>query len=127
MVTIPTSSLSAISAAKFYEPHLEDSSQPLEVQYQPVHDVIIEPAGRLAAFGKKWHVNSLHKQAINKVGERLLVEALAPDGLVEAISLSEHPFMIGVQWHPELNYEKDNLSKFLFTEFIHYASKQRTE
>ncbi len=96
------------------------------MQYQPVHDLIIEPAGRLAAFGKKWQ-NSLHKQAINKVGERLLVEALAPDGLVEAISLSEHPFMIGVQWHPELNYEKDNLSKFLFTEFIHYASKQRTE
>ena len=67
------------------------------MQYQPVHDLIIEPAGRLAAFGKKWHVNSLHKQAINKVGERLLVEVLAPDGLVEAISLSEHPFMIGVQ------------------------------
>lgn len=71
----------------FYEPHLEDNTQPLEVQYQPVHYVIIQPNGRLAAFGEKWHVNSLHKQAINKVGARLLVEASAPDGLVEAISL----------------------------------------
>ena len=111
----------------FYEPHLEDNTQPLEVQYQPVHYVIIHPEGRLAAFGKKWHVNSLHKQAINKVGARLLVEASAPDGLVEAISLLQHPFMIGVQWHPELNYVQDNLSKFLFTEFIHHAREPQTE
>ena len=108
----------------FYEPHLEDNTQPLEVQYQPVHDVIIQPEGRLAAFGEKWHVNSLHKQAINTVGRSLFVEARAPDGLVEAISLIKHPFMIGVQWHPELNYAQDNLSKFLFKEFIHYASKK---
>lgn len=111
----------------FYEPHLEDNTQPLEVQYQPVHDVIIHPEGRLAAFGKKWHVNSLHKQAIYKVGARLLVEASAPDGLVEAISLLQHPFMIGVQWHPELNYVQDNLSKFLFTEFIHHAREPQTK
>ncbi len=108
----------------FYEPHLEDSTQPLEVQYQPVHDVIIQPNGRLATFGEQWHVNSLHKQAINQVGARLSVEALACDGLVEAISLPEHPFMIGVQWHPELNYAKDALSKFLFTTFVQYASQK---
>ncbi|MBO1530753.1 gamma-glutamyl-gamma-aminobutyrate hydrolase family protein [Psychrobacter sp. F1192] len=111
----------------FYEPHLEDASQPLEVQYQPVHDVIIQAGGRLKAFGDKWHVNSLHKQAINQVGKRLFVEALAPDGLVEGISLLEHPFMIGVQWHPELNYAQDDLSKFLFTEFIHYASQNQAQ
>lgn len=108
----------------FHEPHLEDKTAPLEVQYQPVHDVMIQPGGRLAAFGTEWRVNSLHKQAINKVGERLFVEARAPDGLVEAISLVKHPFMIGVQWHPELNYARDALSKFLFTEFIHYANQR---
>ncbi|MBH0095846.1 gamma-glutamyl-gamma-aminobutyrate hydrolase family protein [Psychrobacter sp. NZS113] len=110
----------------FYEQHLEDNTQPLEVQYQPVHDVIIQLKGKLAAFGDEWHVNSLHKQAINKVGEGLFVEALARDGLVEAISLIEHPFMIGVQWHPELNYAQDGFSKFLFTEFIHYASQKKS-
>ena len=110
----------------FYEPHLEDSTAPLEVQYQPVHDVLIQPDGRLATFGDKWHVNSLHKQAINEVGKGLFVEALARDGLVEAISLMKHPFMIGVQWHPQLNYAKDDLSKFLFTEFIHYASQKHS-
>ncbi|MGP9518465.1 MULTISPECIES: gamma-glutamyl-gamma-aminobutyrate hydrolase family protein [unclassified Psychrobacter] len=110
----------------FYEQHLEDNTQPLEVQYQPVHDVIIQPEGKLAAFGEEWHVNSLHKQAINKVGEGLFVEAVARDGLVEAISLAKHPFMIGVQWHPELNYAQDGFSKFLFTEFIHYASQTKS-
>ncbi|MGP4713292.1 MULTISPECIES: gamma-glutamyl-gamma-aminobutyrate hydrolase family protein [unclassified Psychrobacter] len=111
----------------FFEPHLEDSTQPLEVQYQPVHDVLIQPEGRLAAFGDTWHVNSLHKQAINKVGARLFVEAVARDGMIEAISLLEHPFMIGVQWHPELNYAQDHLSKFLFTEFIDHARKKSTK
>ncbi|WP_350560885.1 gamma-glutamyl-gamma-aminobutyrate hydrolase family protein [Psychrobacter sp. CAL346-MNA-CIBAN-0220] len=108
----------------FYEPHLEDKTAPLEVQYQPVHDVIIQSGGRLATFGTKWRVNSLHKQAIKEIGEQLFVEARAPDGLVEAISLVKHPFMIGVQWHPELNYAQDALSKFLFTEFINYASQR---
>ncbi|GAF53033.1 gamma-glutamyl-GABA hydrolase [Psychrobacter sp. JCM 18900] len=69
----------------------------------------------------------MHKQAISEVGERLFVEALAPDGLVEAISLLQHPFMIGVQWHPELNYAQDSFSKFLFTEFIHHAREPQTE
>jgi len=110
----------------FYEPHLEDNNMPLEVQYQPVHNVVIQPGGRLATFGKEWRVNSLHKQAINKVDDQLFVEARAPDGLIEAISLVKHPFMIGVQWHPELNYAQDALSKFLFTEFIHYASQKRS-
>lgn len=109
----------------FYEQHLEDSSAPLEVQYQPVHDVLIKADGRLAAFGDKWRVNSLHKQAINKIGAPLYVEACAPDGLVEAISLPQHSFMIGVQWHPELNYDKDELSKFLFREFIDHARKRQ--
>lgn len=111
----------------FYEPHLEDNTQPLEVQYQPVHDINIQMGGRLAAFDEQWYVNSLHKQAINQVGERLCVEALANDGLVEAISLAEHRFMIGVQWHPELNYAKDDMSKFLFTEFIQHASQQNPQ
>ncbi len=107
----------------FFEPHLEDSTQPLEMQYQPVHNVIVQPKGRLAVFGDSWRVNSLHKQAINEVGARLTIEALAPDGLTEAVSLLENRFMLGVQWHPESNYEQDKMSKFLFTQFIEQSKK----
>ncbi|GAA0312677.1 gamma-glutamyl-gamma-aminobutyrate hydrolase family protein [Psychrobacter aestuarii] len=108
----------------FYEQHLEDSSRPIEEQYQTIHDVLIEEGGYLASFGQKWHVNSLHKQAIDRLGDSLQIEARAPDGLVEAISLSQHPFMIGVQWHPEVSYDNDELSKFLFREFINHARKR---
>lgn len=113
----------------FYEQHLEDSTAPQAVQYQPVHDVVIDESGGLAAFAKNqavtWRVNSLHKQAIDRVGDGLTVEAHAPDGLVEAISLSQHPFMIGVQWHPEVSYDNDELSKFLFREFIDHARRKK--
>lgn len=108
----------------FYEPHLPDSTQSMEVQYQPVHDIVIEKGARLAMFGAEWRVNSVHQQAIDKVGSRLQVEAYARDGLIEAISSPKHPFMIGVQWHPEFNYEKDKLSQFLFSQFIYHASQK---
>ena len=111
----------------FYEPHLEDSTASVEVQYQSVHDVLIEKGGRLATFNDKWRVNSLHKQAINEVGAGLFIEARARDGLVEAISLLNHPFMIGVQWHPESSYAQDDFSKFLFAEFINHASQRHAQ
>jgi len=47
------------------------------------------------------NINSLHHQAVKKVGKDLEVSARAQDGVVEAIELPGHPFMMGVQWHPE--------------------------
>lgn len=46
-------------------------------------------------------VNSLHHQAIGKIGAGVRATALAPDGVVEAIEVEDHPFGLGVQWHPE--------------------------
>jgi putative glutamine amidotransferase len=46
-------------------------------------------------------VNSLHHQACQTVGAGLDVVARAPDGLIEALEAPEHPFALGVQWHPE--------------------------
>lgn len=109
----------------FYEQHLEDSNAPMEVQYQPVHDVIIQSGGHLSAFNQQWKVNSLHKQCINQVGEGLLVEAAAPDTLIEAISLPNHPYLLGVQWHPEADYNNDEMSKYLFSGFINHAKQVR--
>ncbi len=47
------------------------------------------------------NVNSLHHQAIARLGARVRPTALAPDGIVEAIELTGHRFGVGVQWHPE--------------------------
>ena len=61
---------------------------------------------------------------------QLRVEARAPDGLVEAVSVNDHPFALGVQWHPEWNSSEYALSRMLFDGFItacqgHHAEKRR--
>jgi putative glutamine amidotransferase len=60
-------------------------------------------------------VNSIHHQGINRLGASLRVSAFSPDGLVEAIELENHPFLVGVQWHPE---ELLAESKPLFDAFV---------
>ena len=64
-------------------------------------------------------VNSHHHQAIETLGRELVATAWAPDGIVEAV---EDPrgdrFAMGVQWHPELGWEQDELSQALFNRFI---------
>ncbi len=46
-------------------------------------------------------VNALHNQSINKLGDDILVSAVEPSGVVQAIEKRSHPFCLGVQWHPE--------------------------
>jgi putative glutamine amidotransferase len=46
-------------------------------------------------------VNSMHHQGLDQIAQSLVPTAFAPDGLVEGIELPDHPFGIGVQWHPE--------------------------
>jgi putative glutamine amidotransferase len=68
------------------------------------HAVLLEPNTRLDEIygGGEIRVNSSHHQAVCKVGNRLRVSALAPDGIIEAIeAVDPNWFCIGVQWHPE--------------------------
>jgi putative glutamine amidotransferase len=64
-------------------------------------------------------VNSHHHQAIETLGRSLVATAWAPDGIVEAV---EDPrsdrFVMGVQWHPERGWERDQFSQSLFNRFI---------
>ncbi|MFZ5470416.1 MAG: gamma-glutamyl-gamma-aminobutyrate hydrolase family protein [Myxococcota bacterium] len=71
---------------------------------QPHHPVEVKEGTRLAEVMGKGQVmvNSTHHQAVKKVGEKVVVSALAPDGVVEAIESTAHAFAVGVQWHPEL-------------------------
>ncbi|MGN6452134.1 MAG: gamma-glutamyl-gamma-aminobutyrate hydrolase family protein, partial [Steroidobacteraceae bacterium] len=67
-----------------YSDHRDDESQPLEVQYGPAHEVILEKGGLLRAMADRDRilVNSLHSQGIARLGPNLVVEARAPDGLI---------------------------------------------
>ena len=63
-------------------------------------------------------VNSVHRQAIDRLGSRLQVEAVAEDGTVEAVSVSDaRAFAVGVQWHPEYWVQADGNSAKIFRAF----------
>jgi len=46
-------------------------------------------------------VNSLHNQAVDKPGDGVALVAREPNGVVQGLEIAEHPFVIGIQWHPE--------------------------
>lgn len=93
-----------------YEGHWGDSDK----RGEPVHDVVVvQPKSRLAAIlnAERVRVNSFHHQAIRDLGERLVVTAQSPDGVIEAVELEDKPFVLGVQWHPEDMSEMSGLFK----------------
>ncbi len=67
------------------------------------------------------HVNSLHHQGIKDVAPGFKAVAYAPDGLVEAIELAEHPFGLAVQWHPEWLTDQQAILR-LFKAFVDAAA-----
>jgi putative glutamine amidotransferase len=100
--------------------HRDDESQPLETQYGPAHDVILEPGGLLRSLTDhaSVRVNSLHSQGIERLGSELAVEARAPDGLIEAFRVEgARRFALAVQWHPEWQVMANPFSRKLFAAF----------
>ena len=53
-------------------------------------------------FGDKLVVNSFHHQCLKDPGKGLEITATAPDGIIEAVEMPDHRFVIGIQWHPEM-------------------------
>ncbi|HEX7388587.1 MAG TPA: gamma-glutamyl-gamma-aminobutyrate hydrolase family protein [Acidiphilium sp.] len=70
---------------------------------QPGHAVTILPGTKLASITgqRTMQVNSSHHQAVRAAGPALIVNATAPDGVIEGVESPAHRFCIGVQWHPE--------------------------
>jgi putative glutamine amidotransferase len=70
---------------------------------EPGHTVRIVPGTLLHRIvdADELPVNSAHHQAARDVPEGLVVNALAPDGVIEGIEAPDHRFCVGVQWHPE--------------------------
>ena len=62
-------------------------------------------------------VNSLHHQAIKKLSPKLTASAYSPDGIIEAVEINNHPFFLGVQWHPEWLFNLQT-TKELFNKFV---------
>lgn len=90
---------------------------------RPWHRVAIVPKTALRRIlgrdGLK--VNSSHHQAPKRVAPGLVVNAVAGDGVIEGLESPRHRFVIGVQWHPEFLYRRDEGSRRLFRAFLKEA------
>ena len=101
--------------------HSTPADQPLAaVRIAKAHSVRLAPGSALArlAGNKTLGVNSLHNQGIARLADRLVPEAWAPDGTIEAVRVRDVPgFALGVQWHPEYDWQHDAVSRGLFEAF----------
>lgn len=89
--------------------------------YRASHSIRLEADSILAqlAGGSTARVNSSHHQAIKDVGRHLRVIARAHDEVIEAVADTRTDrFVLGVQWHPEIAWERDALSQAIFAQFI---------
>lgn len=94
---------------------------------QPSHPVEVKDGTLLAQhLGKgQLMVNSTHHQAVNRPGENVVVSALSPDGVVEAIETNGEGFAVGVQWHPELLVQTMPLHLGLYLALVQKAKEGR--
>ena len=103
-------------------PNALDHSYPGNMRTVLVHEVKIEEGTHVAEIFAEpiINVNSLHHQGLKDIAPALRVAGYAPDGLVEAIELPEHPFGLAVQWHPEWLTDQEG-TRSLFRKFIEAA------
>lgn len=81
---------------------------------------------RLITTNGAVRVNSHHHQAVGKLGTHLKATAWAKDGVIECIEDTRNDrFVLGVQWHPELSWKTDQLSKNIFESFISACKKKK--
>jgi gamma-glutamyl-gamma-aminobutyrate hydrolase PuuD len=87
------------------------------------HPVTIEEDSSLHRIlgARELEVNSTHHQAVDKPAPGLRVRARAPDGIIEAVQMTDKRFFIGVQWHPERLMERPEQQE-LFKAFVVAAS-----
>ncbi len=108
--------------------HRENPEDPLDLQYAPRHEISLTPDGLLAgiAGADRAMVNSVHGQGVSRLGEGLVAEATAPDGLIEAYRRDGGAFLLAVQWHPEWKVRETPFYHGIFRAFGD-ACRQRAQ
>ena len=110
-----------------YIEHRENKELTLAQQYDVSHPIELIAGTPLAELinDTTMMVNSLHTQGIDKLGNGLVINAVAEDGLVEAMSVAKaSTFAVAVQWHPEWKVENNSQNGKLFKAFSQ-ACEQR--
>jgi putative glutamine amidotransferase len=94
---------------------------------QPHHPIEVRDGTLLAEMLGKGQVmvNSTHHQSVKAIGRNVVVSAVAPDGVVEAIEVQGYAFAVGVQWHPEMLIQTVPLHLGLYKAFVQSARATR--
>lgn len=88
------------------------------------HKVHIEPGSRLySLLGDTAWTNSFHHQSVKELGRGLAVTAHTDDGIIEGIELTDYPFGLGIQWHPEAMFAVEDSMRPLFAGLIEAVIK----
>lgn len=89
-------------------------------RWYPTHDIYVEKGSRVwkSFGGDRASVNSFHHQAVKDVAPGYKVTSRASDGIIESIEHTSHIFAVGVQWHPELMWQKNEVFLRLFEDFV---------
>ncbi len=89
------------------------------------HMVSLHPESKLRNWldSETVETASAHHQGIIKAGNGLLAAAETEDGIIEAVEMPGHPFLMAVQWHPE-KYIDEPVNKLLIENFIEYSERQ---
>lgn len=108
----------AVHAVNGHDDHRDNIELCSEDRYGPSHPVLLQGKLRQWIGADEIMVNSLHWQGIARLGAGLTPEAIAKDGLVEAVrGPDDHPFCLGIQWHPEWEAKHNPVSVTLFRRF----------
>jgi len=103
--------------------HFGDQVVHRHPELRPVeHPVRIDSGSRLAGIlgATELVVHSVHHQAVGRLGTGLKAAAWSPDGVIEAVESERHPFLVGVQWHPELGALGDERQRRLFEALVRH-------
>jgi putative glutamine amidotransferase len=95
---------------------------------EPGHEVALTPGTLLSRIvgAPAMAVNSAHHQAVDRPGEGAVVNARAPDGVVEGLEHPGYRFCLGVQWHPEYAVDpRDQAILDAFVEAARHTSQER--
>ncbi len=104
---------------------LEHRQTPPHARHEATHPVDLKDGSTIARLlgSRMTPTNSMHHQALRRVAHDLVPTGQTRDGIIEAVeSRSNHPFYLGVQWHPEEMVEVDEPSRTLFAEFVRRAA-----
>jgi len=118
----------ALGGTLYQDIHVQNAAslchcQDMDIREEGTHSIKISHGTRLEMIinSSTTLVNSYHHQAVKKLGDNLVISAVADDGVVEAIESPDGSLM-GVQWHPEGMMRQSHFAG-LFHHFVQSCTK----